>query len=210
MLLAWVKPCISSCCRTAGHCIGPAATLVPAGEPGLHGLLASPFPHGVFELNFGPATAPSASDPTGQAANTAIVVQRQLQLLRMLKGLSAENVSSIPTEDVCQAIAKNVESELAEWLCGKQCLLFLDDVRSSDVVRSFQLKGFKGALLVTGLAREAWSDAPAEVEITSARVQPPCQDTDPAGALTLARRLLVSRALNSVGATAVPQGCEVS
>lgn len=140
------------------------------------------------------------------------MVQRQHQLLRRLQGRSVEASSSIQAPDACQVPADDVHAELTACLQGKRCLLVLDDVRSSNVVSHFKFDGFQGALLVTGLNAEAWPDASDDstVVITGDKVQAdPCKESGTSRP-ALAVRLLASRALNNVAATAVPKGCEVS
>jgi hypothetical protein len=156
-----------------------------------------PFPDGIYDAYFGPDQQAS-----GASVDAMVATQQQL-LLNRVKGVESSDLKDVSSSAQRDA----VRTQLGNCLCGKRCLLLLDDVRSHQVVSAFNFVGFEGALLVTGLAPNgAWPSAPAEVCVEQQHVDKPLVKGEP----SLAEKVLASRAANSKTVDAVPEGCKVS
>lgn len=162
---------------------------------GLWSEAAGPFPDGIYDAYFGPNQQVSDTDVA-----TLVATQQHLLLNRM-KGVDSSDLKDVSS--LAQTHA--VRTQLGNWLRGKRCLLLLDDVRSHQVVSAFNFVGFQGALLVTGLSKDAWPSAPTAVCLEQQHVDSPML-----GGPSLAERILASRAANNRMVDAVPEGCEVS
>ena len=150
----------------------------------LHAELKRSFPDGVFDAYFGPGDG-----------EVLLTTQQRALLARMTGG-----------RDEVAGPGGTLKEQLGYYLRGKKCLLWLDDVRDSSIVNSFNFDGFTGAVMVTGLSESAWQDAPNEA-IFAITPEAAAQGYD--NGPSLAMRVLVSRAYNDRKKTKLPDELQV-